>query len=102
MKEFNLKINDLSPNMTPEQEKALILQTLSLFDGDWCHILTGLSRTFNQKSKPIQELQNKVQKLRNLVGSINNDRISRWQQEYFKYEATENDLKKGDTEDAVD
>ena len=90
MKEFNLKISDLSPNITHEQEKQLVLQTLSIFDGDWCHILTGLSRTFNQKSEPIKDLQTRVEKLRNMVGTINNDRVSRWQQEYFNHQASIN------------
>ncbi len=87
MKEFNLKLSDITPVLTNEQEQEILLQVLSIFDGDWCLILTGLSGTFNQKSEPILDLQDRVEKLRRMIGTINNNRVSRWQQEYFKHEA---------------
>jgi len=89
MKEFTLKPNDIPINLTPEQEKAIVSQVLSIFDGDWCFILTGLSMNFNQKSERIIWLHDRVEKLRQMVGEINNERISLWQQEYFKHESIE-------------
>ena len=74
-----MKIVDVEPNITREQEREIALMTLDFFDGDWCFILTGLSRTFNQKSEKILNLQDRVEKLRRRVGKINNERISRWQ-----------------------
>ena len=86
MNEFTLKISDMPPNTTPEQEKELAMASLSIFDGDWCFILTGLQSCFNQESRKIQELISKVNILRDLCGEINNIRVCEWQKEYFKHQ----------------
>jgi len=91
---FDVKISDIEPNITREQEREIALLTLSMFDGDWVHCIASIKSRYNLKSESIQNTLSKLGTLRDYCGKINNNRISRWQGMYFDWQKAQDETKK--------
>jgi len=91
---FDVKISDIEPNITREQEREIALLTLSMFDNDWVHCIASIKSRYNLESESIQNTLSKLGKLRDCCGGINNNRVSRWQGMYFDWQKSQDETKK--------